>query len=224
MMNKTIMVSLPCRVLDYCISVDFDDLELYSNLVSLYGEYVKRGIHSKRRILNILVHKSENNSYNIQYDNCSFFTKELLSALKNIFCLNAFYCNNIIALHGAAVSYNSQAYIFLSATTKGKSTLTSFLTSNEFAYITDDCVLIDENTLNVVPFTTPIHLRAGGKEILERSGINLDSHHILMDEIDRYVYIPKNIINMQLPVTRIYFSSFGMENIIEDISHEKLFL
>lgn len=125
---------------------------------------------------------------------------------------------------GAAVAYNSQAYIFLSATTKGKSTLTSFLTSEGLAYITDDCVLIEEKTLKVVPFNTPIHLRAGGKGILERRGFLFDGQCVFTSEMDRYVYIPNNMIDTKLPVAKIFFSSFGQENVIEDISHQESFL
>lgn len=57
MTKRTIMISLPCRVLDYCIYVEFDDSELYLNLVLLYGKYVHRFIHTERRILNIFVKK-----------------------------------------------------------------------------------------------------------------------------------------------------------------------
>ena len=224
MMYKTMMVSLPGRVCDYCISVDFDDSELYASLTLLYGKYVARKYHSGRQVLNILVQKFENNSYLIRYENCSVLTRNLVSTLKNIFCLSTFFCSNILALHGAAVSYNSQAYIFLSSTAGGKSTLASYLTLNGFGYITDDCVLIDEETLKIVPSSTPIHLRAGGKKLLENEGFLEDSHLTLTKEINRHVYFPENLTDAPIRIARIYFSSFGRENAVENISNFELLL
>ena len=56
---------------------------------------------------------------------------------------NTNYDRRIFALHGAAVEWKGKGYLFLAATASGKTTLASYLTSQGFGYITDDCILLD---------------------------------------------------------------------------------
>lgn len=109
---------------------------------------------------------------------------------------------DIHLLHGAAIEWQRRAYVFLAPTTSGKTTLASYLTSNGFGYITDDCILLDKTNFYIHPNTTPIHLRNGGLDILKQ--YNAEPMHVKHIN-ERYVYTPNNCITDALPISKIYF-------------------
>lgn len=82
---------------------------------------------------------------------------------------NTNYDRRIFALHGAAVEWKGKGYLFLAATASGKTTLASYLTSQGFGYITDDCILLDCVDFQVYPCHTLLHLRDGGVDVLKLS-------------------------------------------------------
>lgn len=114
--------------------------------------------------------------------------------------------DNIFAIHGAAVEWQEKAYLFLGATTSGKTTLASYLTSNGFGYITDDCIFLNKTDFHIHPNTTPLHLRDGGVDVLRVYSVLPDSLELLDNGIDRrYVYTPKICVTETLSLERIYF-------------------
>jgi len=114
--------------------------------------------------------------------------------------------SSIFALHGAAVEYNCKAYIFLASTTSGKTTLASYLVSNSFGYITDDCILLDKNNFTIHPVKAPIQLRTGGLKVLKDYKAEPQNIEVIENEKDlRYVYMPDNYINNPLPIEKIFF-------------------
>lgn len=150
------------------------------------------------------IKNSEN--YNVCYKSSQFFTKQPLQEIINIMRTNRVFYKNIFAIHGAAVEHNNEAYLFLAATTSGKTTLTGYLTSNGFGYLTDDCILLDRETFQVYPFCTPIQLRDGGYDIIKSLGCLSDNVEFLNDtSIKRYVYTPKNGVSNPLPLKKIFF-------------------
>lgn len=64
--------------------------------------------------------------------------------------------------HGGAVTCGQDAYVFLAATTTGKTTLITYLSQIGYTYLNDDSFAIDMNTLQIPPYSSPIHLRDGG--------------------------------------------------------------
>ena len=120
---------------------------------------------------------------------------------------HATYDESIYALHGAAVEWHGKAYLFLAATTSGKTTLTSYLTSRGFGYLTDDCILLRRSDFYVHPYATPIQLRDGGLEVL-RAYDTIPKHLELLEEPNswrRFVYTPSHCITEPLPLARIFF-------------------
>ncbi len=70
--------------------------------------------------------------------------------------------------HGGAVADASgSSYLFLAATTTGKTTLIAYLSQLGYTYLNDDCLYLDMNTLEVMPYSAPIHLREGGFQYLQ---------------------------------------------------------
>lgn len=116
------------------------------------------------------------------------------------------YDERILALHGAAVEWQGQAYIFLAPTTTGKTTLASYLIAHGFGYITEDCILIDRADLTVHPCSAPIHLRDGGLEVLRRLGC-APANVVEFDDTTqmRHAFTPENCVTAPLPLNGIFF-------------------
>ena len=69
--------------------------------------------------------------------------------------------------HGGAVTRGDSAFLFLASTTTGKTTLITYLTQIGYTYLDDDCFYLNMNTLEVMPYSAPIHLREGGYRYLK---------------------------------------------------------
>lgn len=134
-------------------------------------------------------------------------TNTPLLALDRYLFQNASYHNHLFALHGAAVEWNGKATLFLAATTSGKTTLTSYLTSCGCGYITDDCILLNRSSFMIEPFTSPMELRDGGVEVLRRYGALPSRLHRLEEEgaFRRWVYTPEVSAKEAVPLKQIFF-------------------
>ena len=176
---------------------------LINSLILEHGKYAK----SCTGTTNCCITAIKNDAaYTISFKNETFVTDTPLKKIKDIMYENRTYNENIFAIHGGAVAYNNKAYLIVASTTSGKTTLTSYLTSNGLGYITDDCILVDKNDFNVYPFNTPIHLRGGGYNVLKKLGVVSDELQLLDDiSIKRYVYTPKKCITHSLPIEKIFF-------------------
>ena len=145
-------------------------------------------------------------SYEITYNDSQFITSSPLLAIEDILYKHRSFDPAVFALHGAAVEHDGRACLFLGSTTSGKTTLTSFLVSRGFGYITDDCILLHRNTYMIHPYTTPLHLRHGGLTILNQYGLYPEPLEQIDDtSFPRYVHTPKNCITTPLPLGKIFF-------------------
>jgi len=119
------------------------------------------------------------------------------------------FSSDIIALHGAAVGNRNGARLLLAPTTGGKTTLTCYLTQKGLDYITDDCILIHKDTLQVHPYPEPLHLRKESLAVLS-------DHHISPEyftqfeklneaTFPRYVNTPSNCAMNPIQIHSIYF-------------------
>ena len=105
---------------------------------------------------------------------------------------NTNYDRRIFALHGAAVEWKGKGYLFLAATASGKTTLASYLTSQGFGYITDDCILLDRVDFQVYPCHTLLHLRDGGVDVLKLSFLSAQAGvpiPKILDVYKRQIYL-----------------------------------
>lgn len=197
---QTFNIISPMQTL-FTVKTDCDALARSLNLK--HGRYIEpfNGIEN-----NIILAIRRNNEFKICFRDEVFFTQYALRKIEDIMYENRQYDKNIFAIHGAAVEYSGGAYLFIAATTSGKTTLAAFLTSNGFGYITDDCILLDRESFEVYPFTTPVHLRGGGYDVLLREGC-APENAVLLDDISltRYVYTPENSATEPLPLKKIFF-------------------
>lgn len=145
-------------------------------------------------------------SYRIDFEGEAIETDCPLEKIDSILFEHTRFDDRIFAMHGAAVEWQGQAQLFLAATTSGKTTLAAYLTSQKFGYITDDCILLHKDSLLVTPFSTPLHLREGGLEVLRRYRAAPENPLLLDDPvIRRYIHTPENCVTEPLPLGRIFF-------------------
>ena len=168
-----------------------------------YGRYLCEGEEADGSTITVVKHEA---SYRIDFAGKIIEADCPLEKIDSILFEHTRFDDWIFAIHGAAVEWQGQAYLFLAATTSGKTTLAAYLTSQEFGYITDDCILLDRTSLLVTPFSTPLHLREGGLEVLRRYRAAPDKPTLLDDPvIRRYIHTPENCVTEPLPLGRIFF-------------------
>lgn len=202
-MNMKIYITKPLCTPKYEINTNCE--KIMKLLYLQFGRYVSD--QAKNEIYyRINISFQFDGSYVVGYDDKKIITDKPLSILEDIMFDTTTFYKNIIALHGAAVEYKGKAYILLAPTTSGKTTLTAYLTSNGFNYITEDCVLLYKNEMLIYPYTCPVHLRFGGVEVLKKYGINIENLELLEDASgSRYVYTPENYLKSPLPLGSIFF-------------------
>ena len=169
-----------------------------------YGNYISKTPTATNHTIHAIKTK---NGYTIETPGISFNSNYPLYEIDKYVFDHTEYDPHVLALHGAAVEWKGKCHLFLAATTSGKTTLTSYLCENGFGYLTDDCILLDQQSLCVHPFATPIQLRSGGVEVLKRYNA-LPSKLERLEEgntLVRYVYTPSNIPSKAVPLANIFF-------------------
>lgn len=149
--------------------------------------------------------RSDNNLYCVCCDGHSIYTPHPVQSVNNLLFDKAQYNPNLFPLHGGAVESANCAHLILAPTLTGKTTLITYLTQRGYPYINDDCVLIDMDTLCVVPNISPIHLRPESIPVLEQYGCVIHGNEINIENIHRIVYSPPKIVSDELPVGNIFF-------------------
>lgn len=184
-----------------------DTSKPFSDLKRKYGIYIvdceEQGI-----IPDICITKIDSETYAVDIEGTVSKTSHPILCIDQFLFENPTYDAAVFAMHGAAVEWRGKCYVFLAATTSGKTTLTSYLVHSGCGYVTDDCVLLERNTHKVQPFSTPLHLRDGGLRVLARyDALPEDLYCISEDnnQICRYIYTPQNCVERALPLGEIFF-------------------
>lgn len=109
--------------------------------------------------------------------------------------------------HGGAVTRGEDAYLFLAATTTGKTTLIAYLSQLGYTYLNDDCFYMHMDTLEVMPYSAPIHLREGGFSYLQSvlkdplpPCVHMGSPHSM-----RHIFWPQQQAQIPTKPKRIFF-------------------
>ena len=192
------------------IFITNNNFEIEKYLYAKFGTYLNRiDMDPDKRVLyeDAIVVEFDDSHLIAHIPGTPGTVKRPLQELNNFLFENIKYSDNLIVLHGAAVTYNGNAYLLLGSTSKGKTTLASYLSSCGFGYITDDHILIEKNTNKIIPFPTPIQLREGGYNILKKLNMCPVDKIKLINWIgyERYVYTPSYIIEKNVDVASVIF-------------------
>jgi len=113
--------------------------------------------------------------------------------------------STVFSLHAGAVEVNGHAFIFIASTGSGKTTLITYLAEKGYPYISDDKVLIDMDTLNVVVDISPVHLRLDSIPILRKYNCEINGKELNIENFRRIVYTPNNVSSGNLPIGGLFF-------------------
>ncbi len=199
---KSLLLKMPFQI-ERVIEVDCPEVRL--ELEKKYGHYIN--VCSSNRIADIRIKKSSEYGYVVTLGETVTQTSLPLFCVESFLFEHPTYDEAVFALHGAAVEWKGKGYVFLAPTTTGKTTLTSYLTSCGCGYLTEDCVLLDRSSLEIYPFSMPLHLREGGVEVLKRHSAlpeNLQRFHE-NNGACRYSYTPSNCVERAVPLGEIFF-------------------
>ena len=170
------------------------------SLITLYGDGVSQDVPCDTPFVQIAVEPAADGFFRVRCGERETVSASPVQSVLNILFERADYRPSLFPLHSGAVEANGKAQLFLASTGTGKTTLTAYLTQKGYPYINDDSILIDMDTLSVVPEATPIHLRPQSLPVLEKYGCSVNGTEVKVENIRRIVYLPEITANAPLPV------------------------
>lgn len=203
---KAFTVTLPFQTAYTVIT----DCETVARLFALqHGHYIR----PETETAYTFIATREDEGYTVRFGDQTLHTDSAYDTIEEIMHRERRYDGRVLALHGTAVAHEGRVYLFLAPTGGGKTTLAAYLTSQQFAYLTDDCILVDRETLQVYPCTAPIHLREGGKKVLQYTADAPPQTERMVTRSDqRHVYMPSVVADKPLPLGAIFFISHTEED------------
>ncbi|MBX3014047.1 MAG: hypothetical protein KF832_21180 [Caldilineaceae bacterium] len=154
-----------------CIAIDYAGSRAAELITFLYGFFPKEqlGIPTVRfRLISTPGH-----SFQLYQDQILLATSKdeatIAEYLLGLSCYQlATMSGGGLLLHAAAVALHNQSIIFVGASGTGKSTLTAWLLSKGFTYLTDELVFIANDTVNVATLPRPLNLKKASRSILHK--------------------------------------------------------
>lgn len=129
---------------------------------------------------------------------------------------------NFLVLHGMAFSYNNQTVLSLGHTHTGKSTLSCFFLYKQYEVLTDDLIVLDRDSLSILPLKTPIKLRKKGIDVLPYSFREQYDCFYVENGLDECFYINKPLLSEKnRRINRVFFSQYGDSNYYKPIYSSK---
>ena len=180
------------------------DTSILNQLASLYHPDSSKKIPDDGNLIPISIHFVDDH-YTISYNQKTIVTDLPIQIIQNIIFEESSYLPSLFPLHGGAIETKGKAHLFLAPTHAGKTTLIAFLTQQGYPYINDDRILIDMDTLCVIPNAAPIHLRLDSVSVLEQYGCSIIGTELSIESFHRIVYFPENIASSELQIGNIFF-------------------
>ena len=195
-----------------------NDERIETTLNRIFGPYICNDVLLPGKPIEV---EYDGNGFKVMVDNVVIRTEKPIEFIMNYMYEDTSISNGITAFHGAAIEYQDSAILFLGRTGAGKTTLTYYLVANGYKYVTDDCILIDNKTMRVIPYSMPLHLRAGGVEVLKNLGVNVSNLEECQysEQEERFVECVESTDKHNLPIEHIFFierNPYG--SLISDIS------
>ena len=99
-----------------------------------------------------------------------------------------------MALHAAALSKNGKGIILPGASGRGKTTLSTWLATKGYNYLTDEYVFIRENTNIIQAFSRPPNIKVKGIDALD-SYFDINAHEDQTIRSSQVAMIPPRLLN-----------------------------
>lgn len=198
------------------IEVESDDSLLEDVIKRIYQPYVVGDAKEKESVLKVYISikesymliKNGNRSKRMDIKNESVISNIcgfIQLAQKSVMPWNLY--------HGAAMCIKGKTVVFLGASGTGKTTLIAYLSKmiEESYYIAEDVLIINCKENCIYPYPRPLHLRKGGKELLEET-YNID----LGVEVEEYFgEYQRYILDLRAAASREYSVDYYI-NLIRD--------
>ena len=201
-----VFIELPYQTNAYQIMSDEKFFVDYCK--NFYGSHVcsEYQMDLKRNLVIIVIRKSFS-GYEVNIDNVVETVEEPIKLLHNYIYKNTNYSNEYIALHGAVVVCNGKANVLLAPKYTGKTTMAVYLDQCGKEVVSDDCALINVNTMSVLAIDVPFHLREGGLNVLRDGlGLTFEAKPVSADNMDvRYIYEPRCHTKRNISVGQFLF-------------------
>ena len=168
-------------------SITTNSRHLYEWLEIAYGEYATNVAQATH---NIHIDVLNGFQSKVCVDGLELTVRDPVDYLNKYIYETSIMIPDYFLFHASAVQKNDKAYVFLSPTSRGKSTLTCYLVNNSFTFISDDVVAINKSDLQIQRINNNIHLRPNGynaiKDVLKNNRVLHCSYFCF----DRYVFYP----------------------------------
>ena len=190
---------------DFCITTDIPEIQ--NGLLTLYFPFSQLSSLNPDAIQISAVTSGSSVEF-IHDDNLMALQKgEVLQKIVNIIYTTSLPSPGYTLIHAASVGLNGKAFLLTGQTQSGKSTLTAYLCSRGFSYITDDITVIEKATQRILPYRKNIMLREGSINVLAGKGISVNPDSVVSWNNDsRYPYLPDcTKCNDEYEIDKIFF-------------------
>lgn len=192
----------------------------------LFKGVPSQGSHAPHARLEIS--RDRNGEYRLSRDDKQIYAGDSLAALANSLMDTSIYnladkCSSGMLFHAACLSWKGKGVILPAQSGHGKTTLSAWLLSNGFDYLTDELVYMPLNSRQAMCFGRPLNVKYGSREIIEDLlGDNRDDTSIIRGPIA--MLVPPSLIRadnrpVEPDVSMIFFPRYRADT---EFSLEKL--
>ena len=200
--------------------------ETWDMVDMLFRGVPEEGSHAPHARLEISRNRS--GEYRLSRDDKQIYAGDSLAALANSLMDTSIYnladkCSSGMLFHAACLSWKGKGVILPAQSGHGKTTLSAWLLSNGFDYLTDELVYMPLNSRQAMCFGRPLNVKYGSREIIEDLlGDNRDDASIIRGPIA--MLVPPSLIRadnrpVEPDVSMIFFPRYRADT---EFSLEKL--
>lgn len=174
------------------------------------------------------ISQDRNRDYRLTRDDKEIYKGDSLAALANSLMDTSIFnladkCSSGLLFHAACLSWKGRGIIMPAQSGHGKTTLSAWLLSNGFDYLTDELVYLPLDSRQAMCFGRPLNVKYGAREIIdELLGDNKDDESIVAGPIA--MLVPPRLVRadnktVEPEVDMIFFPRYRADT---EFSLEKL--
>jgi len=220
---------MPARILsfgDSTIEIVTHSDETSDLVDMLFKGVPDKGINPPHARLEIS--QDRNDDYRLTRDEKQIYKGDSLAALANSLMDTSIYnladkCSSGLLFHAACLSWKGKGVILPAQSGHGKTTLSAWLLSNGFDYLTDELVYLPLDSRQAMCFGRPLNVKYGAREIIDGLlGDNKDDDSIVAGPIA--MLVPPQLVRadnktVEPEVNMVFFPHYRADT---EFSLEKL--